>query len=286
MAGNQGSGHGPGGGGPRPAPGDGPGGEPGHTLHDGPYPTDHPGRPADLPDRSADLSNHPADPSGHPADLPGRPADLPDHSTDHSTDRPALTDLPTLAARLRTLPPSCGPVRLIAVDGHAGSGKSTFAGRLAAACGGVTGDAPVVHLDDLATHEELFAWQDRLRRQVLTPLAAGRTAEYGVYDWVRRTFAERRVLRPSPVVILEGVGAGRRAVRPYLACLLWMELASDHSWERGRRRDGPELTGFWDGWIPAERQHFAADPSRPYADLLVHQRQRGYEVLPGPAAAG
>ncbi|MFD0459286.1 NACHT domain-containing protein [Streptomyces violaceoruber] len=29
--------------------------------------------------------------------------------------------------------PSCGPVRLIAVDGHAGSGKSTFAGRLAAA---------------------------------------------------------------------------------------------------------------------------------------------------------
>ncbi|MGW1281768.1 hypothetical protein ACWD4V_33060, partial [Streptomyces tsukubensis] len=27
--------------------------------------------------------------------------------------------------------PSCGPVRLIAVDGHAGSGKTTFTARLA-----------------------------------------------------------------------------------------------------------------------------------------------------------
>ncbi|WP_438489018.1 uridine kinase family protein [Streptomyces sp. S186] len=193
---------------------------------------------------------------------------------------PALDPaLASLAARLHTLPPSCGPVRLIAVDGHAGSGKSTFAGRLAEALGG----APVVHTDDLATHEELFAWSDRFREQVLAPLSRGEPARYEVYDWVRREFGAAVELAPAPVVLVEGVGTGRRALRPYAACLLWMELAREHSWERGQLRDGPGLSAFWEGWIPAERAHFAADPSRPYADLLVHQGPMGYEVRVGPS---
>ncbi|MFK0265318.1 uridine kinase [Streptomyces angustmyceticus] len=190
-------------------------------------------------------------------------------------------DLASLATRLHALPPSCGPVRLIAVDGHAGSGKSTFAGRLAGELGG----APVVHTDDLATHEELFAWSGRFADQILRPLSRGGTARYGVYDWVRGGFTEERELAPAPLVLVEGVGAGRRALRPYLAALLWMELASEHSWGRGRLRDGPGLATFWSGWIPAERAHFAADPSRPYADFLVHQTQVGYEVLMGPSGA-
>ncbi|MEV6776874.1 uridine kinase family protein [Streptomyces syringium] len=186
--------------------------------------------------------------------------------------------LDALARRLRALPPSVGPVRLVAVDGHAGSGKSTFSGRLAAALGG----APVLHLDDLATHEELFDWSDRLDAWILAPLSRGETARYRTYDWVARRFAGERELAPAPVVIVEGVGAGRRALRPYLACLMWMELTDVSSWERGQLRDGPGMSTFWDGWKRAEREHFAADPTRPYAELLVHQSLEGYEVLPGP----
>ncbi|MGW1839731.1 hypothetical protein [Streptomyces sp. NPDC002067] len=189
--------------------------------------------------------------------------------------------LTPLAARLAALPPSCGPVRLIGVDGHAGSGKSTFAGRLAAALGG----APVIRTDDLACHAWLFGWAERFREQVLVPLSRGERARYEVYDWVRREYAEVREADPEPVVLVEGVGVGRRALRPRLACLLWMELADERSWERGRRRDGPGLAEFWDGWIPAERTHFAADPSRPYADLLVRQGRVGYEVSEGPGSA-
>ncbi|MEV0601766.1 hypothetical protein AB0I82_21030 [Streptomyces sp. NPDC050315] len=206
-------------------------------------------------------------------------------------DQDADQDLAALAARLRALPPSCGPVRLIAVDGHAGSGKSTFAGRLATALGDEPEPgahrtpAPVLHLDDLATHDELFAWTGRLREQVIGPLSEGRSARYGVYDWVRRSFTRERTLAPAPIVLLEGVGAGRSALRPYLACLLWMELPDETAWARGRRRDGPGLDTFWDGWIPAERAHFAADPSRPYADLLVTQGRVGYEWHKGPVDA-
>jgi hypothetical protein len=108
--------------------------------------------------------------------------------------------LARLADRLRALPPSCGPVRLVAVDGHAGSGKSTFAVRLSAALGG----APVVRLDDLATHEELFGWTGRLREQVLEPLGRGAAARYGVYDWTAARFASSAAVPCAPVVLIEG----------------------------------------------------------------------------------
>lgn len=192
----------------------------------------------------------------------------------------APAELAALAGRLRALPPSCGPVRLVAVDGHAGSGKTTFARRLAAALGG----APVLHTDDLATHDELFAWAGRLRARILDPLARGAAAHYAPYDWVERRFAPApRRLDPAPVVLVEGVGSGRRALRPYLARLLWMELPEAESWRRGQLRDGPEMSTFWDGWLLAERAHFAADPSRPHAETLVVQRNEGYMLLAGPA---
>ncbi|GGW66024.1 hypothetical protein GCM10010350_58270 [Streptomyces galilaeus] len=215
------------------------------------------------------------------------PLDLPTRPTTANTDitakpppprPPPGTAIRQLAARLRRLPPSCGPVRLIGVDGHAGSGKSTFAERLAEALDG----APVLHLDDLATHDELFAWTGRLLTQVIEPLGHGRAARYAAYDWRTRRFGPPRPLPPAPVMVIEGVGAGRRALRPYLAQLLWMELPREEAWARGRSRDGEEQREFWDGWVEAEERHFAEDPSRPYAHRVVRQLPEGYEVLPGP----
>ncbi|MEE1751472.1 hypothetical protein [Streptomyces sp. SP18CS02] len=185
------------------------------------------------------------------------------------------------ADELRALPPSCGPVRLIAVDGHAGSGKSTFASRLAAALGG----APVLRLDDIATHDELFAWTDRLRVDVLEPMRRGEVAHLHPYDWNLRRFGPPLALPPAPVVLIEGVGAGRRALRPLLARLLWMERGPEESWNRGRDRDGPAQSDFWDGWTVAEIRHFATDPSRPFADALIRECREGYEWLPGPHSA-
>ncbi|MEV0926153.1 uridine kinase family protein [Streptomyces spongiicola] len=184
------------------------------------------------------------------------------------------------ATGLRALPPSCGPVRLVAVDGHAGSGKSTFAGLLAEALGGV----PVLHLDDLATHDELFSWTGRLLGQVIGPWSRGHGALYRPYDWELRRFGPPRGLPAAPLVLVEGVGAGRRALRPHLAGLLWMERDPRASWMRGRRRDGPGLAGFWDTWTAAESRHFAGDPSRPFADTLIRESPEGYEWLPGPGA--
>lgn len=140
----------------------------------------------------------------------------------------------------------------------------------------------MLHLDDLASHDELFAWTGRLLTQVIEPLRRGETAHYAPYDWHTRGFGPPRPLPPAPVLLMEGVGAGRRALRPYLAGLLWMDVPREEAWARGRSRDGEEQREFWDGWVPAEVRHFAEDPSRPYAAWLVRQLTEGYEVLPGP----
>jgi hypothetical protein len=191
----------------------------------------------------------------------------------------------SLAAALAAAPASCGPVRLVAVDGHAGSGKTSFTAALAAELAG----APVVHLDDFATHESFFGWTGRLSEHLLAPLSRGRAARFTPYDWTRRAFPrpeeETASVRvpAAPVVLLEGVGAGRRALRPHLAALLWMDVPAVEAWRRGRHRDGTRLAGFWDAWTRAETTHFAEDDSYSYANYVVRRGAEGYEVFTGPA---
>ena len=61
-----------------------------------------------------------------------------------------------------------GGVRLVAVDGYGGAGKSTFAARLAAALGG----AAVVHTDDFATGAPGVEWWPRLEQPQPRPASA------------------------------------------------------------------------------------------------------------------
>src|SRR6476469_3661267 len=79
----------------------------------------------------------------------------------------------SLADSILALP---GGVRLVAVDGYGGAGKSTFATRLAAALGG----AAVVHTDDFATGEPGVEWWPRLEREVIVPLSAGALSALGL----------------------------------------------------------------------------------------------------------
>lgn len=129
----------------------------------------------------------------------------------------------------------------------------------------------------------MFSWTGRLLREVIEPLGHGQTAHYRPYDWRTRRFGPPRALPPAPVILLEGVGAGRRALRPQLALTLWMDMPSEEAWERGRARDGDEQHTFWDGWVVEERRHFTDDPSRPFAEVLVREGIEGYEVLRVPS---
>ncbi len=101
-------------------------------------------------------------------------------------------------------------VRLVAVDGLGGGGKSTFARRLARVLGG----CPVVPTDGFATGEPGDEWWPRLERQVIRPLLAGDPGRYRRWDWTARRLAEWHDVPPADVVILKGIFGVESASRP------------------------------------------------------------------------
>jgi hypothetical protein len=172
---------------------------------------------------------------------------------------------PALARRVRALPPSCGPVRVVAVDGPSGAGKSTFAGRLAAALDG----APVVASDDFPVpwDGDPLAWWPPFAEQVLAPLAAGRAGGYRPYDWRRGTYLTRIEIPVAPVLVVEGVGAAWREAPA--AYRIWADAPADVRRGRVIERDGPPIAPAWDRWGVREQDHFAADRTLTRADLVI-----------------
>ena len=181
------------------------------------------------------------------------------------------------------------PVRLVAVDGPGGAGKSTFAARLEAAA---AGQAFVVHTDDFASAEEPINWWPRLKQSVIDPIVAGRTGRFRRYDWKNRELAEWIVVPRRPIVLIEGVSSSRVEWHQHLAFVVWIETAPQARLGRGLERDGDEMLNQWLEWMAAEDRHFDRDGARGRADLLVdgdprlpHDAERDFVVLPSDLAA-
>lgn len=170
---------------------------------------------------------------------------------------------PEPAARLRRLAPSCGAVRVVAVDGPSGAGKSTFAVHLAAALD----RAPVVSADDFPVpwDGDPLVWWPPLTAQVLEPLRSGRTGRFRRYDWRRAAYAEEVEVPSVPFLIIEGVGAARGGAP--VAFRVWVDAARGVRRRRAAAR-GDDLA-VWDRWALIESAHFTADGTRDRADLVI-----------------
>jgi uridine kinase len=171
-----------------------------------------------------------------------------------------------LAVQARERPPNLGTVRLIAVDGPGGAGKSAFARRLAMALDG----APVVHTDDLAAEDVQFDWWSRLEAEVLGPLSSGEPARFRPTDWVRGGLQASPITVPvAPVVLLEGVSASRARLAARLSAAVWVDAPAEVRLERGLERDGEDARPQWKRWMREETAFFATDRPWARADLLV-----------------
>ena len=158
-----------------------------------------------------------------------------------------------------------GPIRFVAIDGPGGSGKTTLAAELSAAAG----EAPIVHTDDFATPEHQIDWWPDLLEKVIKPLVKGETARFQRFDWPSLAMAEWCTVDPAPIVIIEGVTAGRLEWAEHLSYIIWVDTPREERQRRGLERDGLETLPIWDAWIPAEDEHFERDPTRPRADVIV-----------------
>ncbi|WP_152649097.1 uridine kinase family protein [Demequina flava] len=196
----------------------------------------------------------------------------------------SIRDLVDLVSAARALP---GGTRVVLIDGPAGSGKTTLAGRLANALGGVASagagqfdpvnplpdSAPVhtLHGDDMYEGWSGLPVLDQvLVDQVLDPLSRGQRGGFRMWDWHRSERTHRIEVPPRPYLIIEGVGVGRVAARERASVLVWIEAPDDVRLERGIERDGEAMRSEWLTWMDSEREHFASDKTREAADLSLH----------------
>jgi energy-coupling factor transporter ATP-binding protein EcfA2 len=184
-------------------------------------------------------------------------------------DRRPLTErsFAALAARIRAAPPLLGGTRLVCVDGPAGSGKTTFAGRLAGALGDA---AAVVHMDDLYAGWTLTGAVARLSAGVLRPLAEGRPGAYHRFDWHAARFDPSPVPVPAvPVLVVEGCGSSPRRLDPWTTLRVWVQAPDALRLERGLARDGTAMAAHWHRWLATEAAEFAREDTAARAHLRV-----------------
>ena len=160
--------------------------------------------------------------------------------------------------------------RLVAVDGPAGSGKTTLAAALAevARAAGLT--VTVVPTDDvLRGWDGLDELGPRLLAEVVAPLLTGRDGAYRRYDWHARDLAESVAVPVVDLVVLEGVGSGHLGYADTIAALAWVEAPPVLRRARGLARDGEALAPYWDAFVPDEDRLHARERTRERADVLV-----------------
>lgn len=193
-----------------------------------------------------------------------------DRVDDHESDVERWPVLLALLERVRQATPLLGPVRLVAVDGPAGSGKTTLAAALAAGLRADGLTVATVHLDDLYEGwSGLDGVWERFEEWVLAPLAAGRPARYRRYDWGSGAWAEWVDVAIPDVLVVEGCGSAPRAVDAVAVLTVWVEAGREVRLARGLARDGEALRENWLAWMEGEAAHFEAEATRERAQFRV-----------------
>jgi uridine kinase len=159
---------------------------------------------------------------------------------------------------------------VVAIDGPAGAGKSTLAGRLEAALSRAGVPTAVVRMDDLYPGwDGLDDGVPHLLRWVLEPLSRNQAPRYHRYDWPTGRFAEWKTVPTTQVLIVEGVGSGSSAAAPYLDMLIWIEAPRTVRFDRGLERDGEAYRPMWERWALQEELMFAREHTRDRADVIL-----------------
>jgi energy-coupling factor transporter ATP-binding protein EcfA2 len=175
-------------------------------------------------------------------------------------------DIAALAEQIRALRPSAGGVRVIAIDGPAGSGKTTLASELAE----VLGEALVLNTDQLYPGwDGLAEGAQRLVDEVLLPLSEGLVATVRPWDWSSGSEGDPRELPACATLIVDGAGCGSRAAAEFVSMIIWLDADPELRQQRALERDGEMFAPNWGSWAQQETELFEREQTRERADLVI-----------------
>ncbi len=129
----------------------------------------------------------------------------------------------------------------------------------------------------LVALDEIYPGWDGLRQgadtaltQVIRPVLAGRAGEWETWDWARGIpSGRRRVVGPTPVLIVEGAGVLTPASAAVADVRVWLESPARTRRERALRRDGDAYRPHWERWAAQEEDHLRAHGPRGLADVVL-----------------
>lgn len=186
--------------------------------------------------------------------------------------------LDRIMALIDAAPARLGATKLVLIDGHSGAGKTTFAEGLSRSVG-----AEVVHTDDqMDGWDDQFTYWERLVRNVFDPLAEGRPGGYRRYDWLEGRFAEWVCVKAAPILIVEGVGAGRAEGRALASLTIFLDAPRCVREARSLIRDGLAMQAPLARWRRREELHFGADATAWCADVVIRAAHDDPVTWPPP----
>jgi len=154
-------------------------------------------------------------------------------------------------------------VTLLAIDGPAGAGKTTFAAKLEAELS-VGGTVRVIHMDDLYN-----GWDNALSNplseildRISTAHLAGREFVIKIFNWHTMGFDRQELVTPTDYLIIEGVGAAQQIVRETGATTYWLDIEPEVGLQRVLDRDGAHIEAQMRQWQVDQDKHFARDETR------------------------
>ncbi len=180
----------------------------------------------------------------------------------------------SIQEQLSSLSLTVGSTLFIAVDGHGGSGKSTFAKFLAEKF-----QAEIVQTDYFASWDNPLNWWPLVIQYVFEPIKNGAaTLNYPRSNWASGQNLEPVTDQPvTEIMILEGVSSLRKEFREYIGFGIFVDTPKEICLRRGVERDltydykksSAELTEMWNKWFEDEEIYFDRDNPKAYADLVI-----------------
>ena len=182
--------------------------------------------------------------------------------------------------RIATLASRKAPL-LVALDGGAGAGKTTFAEALADSLR-ASGLPVAMVKTDLFFRPVSERWAgpiedmpigydldwERLRDEIITPLREGRSARAQLYDWATDGPGAWLDIEPSGVVIVDGVFALREELASLYDLRIWLRCPRSTRVRRLLSREDTPQSEI-DNWLPVEDRYVEVHKPEDCADLTI-----------------
>jgi len=157
---------------------------------------------------------------------------------------------------------------LLAIDGPAGSGKTSLANQIA----NHLNSATTIHMDDLYN-----GWEDALTATltrhlgewILDPLTQEASVKYQKFDWTSGEYGPPFEIRDIELLILEGVGAAQTRVRQQANLTIWIEVGPQIGLARVINRDGAQILPYMLKWQERESAHFINDQTKENCQIFI-----------------